>query len=263
MQKLITVVELAQMLADLRPMEQLIFHHRETPDSPDGTFGALRIESFDADAIYLNYVGGGIPYVIDVTRENPEQPAIMESLASFLAECSPNDGNIYIEDGGITVGALAKRIMSLESCMELRLLSGPSEDDMTRYGVCLVSGFGASCIYLNCMDGGRPFIKDISTYDEMLTERELSQALQEYFYDGADGEPGAPFLLRYDAEETGTVQLQGVPPTRNAEEKRPAFSAIAIRTKGLSSCPPCLLCRQEPCCNLCPRAEQHGRETDR
>lgn len=90
----ITLETLAERLAALAYGEQFIFFATEEGDS----YGATRLNMFEADMIIINYFGGGNPFIID-TEWMPSKDVVPCILHGLMQYQGYNDiGSFYVNE---------------------------------------------------------------------------------------------------------------------------------------------------------------------
>jgi hypothetical protein len=80
--------ELAEMILNLEMGECLDFYQNydEKSNKTSDAYGVKLIQEFDATMIILNYYSGGIPYIMDITREDEKEriQKIGDALHSYF-----------------------------------------------------------------------------------------------------------------------------------------------------------------------------------
>lgn len=95
----VSAMELAALLIKLNPGESLNFFETYDGDSgeTEGLYGATLVKDFEAFAIYINYYGGGIPLVIEVSTYDADLKRITEVLTEYFNEMSNPCTHVYVD----------------------------------------------------------------------------------------------------------------------------------------------------------------------
>jgi len=63
----------------------------------EGSYGAAMVNRFEAYAIYINYYGGGIPFVVDVSVYDTDLKRLEEDLLKYFNDMGNPCGHVYVD----------------------------------------------------------------------------------------------------------------------------------------------------------------------
>lgn len=91
--------ELAALLIKLEPGESLDFYESYDEDSgeTEGAYGAAMVSSFDAHVIYINYYGGGVPYINDVSTYDTDLKRQAETLRDYFGYIGNSVETVFVD----------------------------------------------------------------------------------------------------------------------------------------------------------------------
>jgi len=111
--KAVSATELAALLIKLKPGESMDFYETYDEESgvAEGAYGAAMVNRFEAYAIYINYYGGGIPFVVDVSVYDTDLKRLEEDLLKYFNDMENPCGHVYV-DTGITTSVYENRLVN-------------------------------------------------------------------------------------------------------------------------------------------------------
>lgn len=95
----VDAMELASLLIKLEPGESLDFYEsydEETGETMDA-YGATVVGRFDAQVIYINYYGGGIPYINDVSTYDADLKRQAETLREYFGYIGKSVETVFVD----------------------------------------------------------------------------------------------------------------------------------------------------------------------
>jgi len=102
--KMVTIKELTEMVMTLNAGGTIIFYN-QSEDEGDNAYGVTKLNALDAHMVILNYLGGGHPKIIDLTRainmDDSEQEALEDAIADYVhytAMSKPLRNCVYLKD---------------------------------------------------------------------------------------------------------------------------------------------------------------------
>gem|GEM_PF-1833534 len=97
--KAVSAAELAALLIKLKSGESMDFYEAYDEESgvAEGSYGAAMVNRFEAYAIYINYYGGGIPFVVDVSVYDTDLKRLEEDLLKYFNDMGNPCGHVYVD----------------------------------------------------------------------------------------------------------------------------------------------------------------------